>query len=151
VGFSLVHLAKDALLLLPAVIPSWRFFDEIAPSPRVEYLLLGHEDEKWQEFRPRPQKVPLFKMLRRMIWNPRWNESLYLVSCAERLMAEPTDHSVNEIFDRISRELIAQDSGKAPAPFLKFRLVFLYRVDGLVERHVTYQSEARALASEGPL
>lgn len=24
-------------LLLPAIVPSWRFFDEIAPSPRVEY------------------------------------------------------------------------------------------------------------------
>lgn len=149
-GFSLVNMVKDAFLLLPAVIPSWRFFDEIAPSPRVEYLLLGHEEEEWLEFRPRPEKVSIFKMLRRMLWNPRWNESLYLVSCAERLMAEPTDHSANEIFDRISRELITLNNGNAPAPFLKFRLVFLYRVNGLIERHVTYQSEARALGNAGP-
>ena len=26
-------------LLLPALIPSWRFFDVIAPSPRIEYAL----------------------------------------------------------------------------------------------------------------
>ena len=27
-------------LLLPALIPSWSFFDVIAPSPRIEYALL---------------------------------------------------------------------------------------------------------------
>ena len=27
-------------LLLPALIPSWRFFDTIAPSPRIEFTLL---------------------------------------------------------------------------------------------------------------
>ncbi|MCG8491728.1 MAG: hypothetical protein MI743_08960 [Sneathiellales bacterium] len=150
-GFSLARLVQDSFLLLPAVVPSWRFFDEIAPSPRVEYLLLGHEQEEWLEFRPRPEKISIFKMLRRMVWNPTWNESLFLVSCAERLMAEPTDHSANEIFDRISRDLFVANKGMAPAPFLKFRLVFLYRVNGIIERHVTYQSEARALEREGPL
>ena len=27
-------------LLLPALIPSWRFFDVVAPSPRIEFVLL---------------------------------------------------------------------------------------------------------------
>ena len=27
-------------LLLPALIPSWRFFSTIAPSPRIEFALL---------------------------------------------------------------------------------------------------------------
>lgn len=28
-------------LLLPALIPSWNFFDVIAPAPRVEYAQIG--------------------------------------------------------------------------------------------------------------
>ena len=67
-------------LLLPALIPSWRFFDTIAPSPRIEYALLHdpHAAAAWREFRPRParpdaaahglepalERIPLFGELR---------------------------------------------------------------------------------------
>jgi hypothetical protein len=42
-------------LLLPALIPSWRFFDTIAPSPRIEFTLLKTAQDAsgaWREFRP---------------------------------------------------------------------------------------------------
>ena len=33
-------------LLLPVLIPSWRFFDFIAPSPRIQFSLLKTELKK---------------------------------------------------------------------------------------------------------
>jgi hypothetical protein len=115
---------RPLALLLPALIPSWRFFDIIAPSPRIEYAVLPSRDAtaEWREFRPRPQRVSLPAMLGRLFWNSRWNETLFLVSCAERLVDEPTAHSEDEIFRRI-----AADLADAPEPWLAFRLVFVHR------------------------
>lgn len=126
-------------LLLPALIPSWRFFDVIAPSPRIEYALLPGETAPgdWREFRPRPERVSLAAMLGRLVWNPRWNETLFLVSCAERLVDEPTAHSEDEIFRRI-----AADLADAPEPWLTFRLVFVHRDI----REVLFQAEPRRRA-----
>ena len=89
-------------LLLPALIPSWNFFDVIAPSPRIEYTLLNSQNESvtdWQEFRPRPEQLSFIQLLFRLLLNPRWNETLFMVSCAERILQNPTEyqHSENEI------------------------------------------------------
>jgi hypothetical protein len=87
-------------LLLPALIPSWNFFDVIAASPRIEYRVLESPDatpHDWLEFRPRPLHVPFSAMLGRLFWNARWNETLFVVSCAGRLLAKPTEHSEHEI------------------------------------------------------
>ena len=64
-------------LLLPALVPSWRFFDTIAPSPRIEYALLRNAEEPpssddWREFRPRPARQSAIRMLGRLLWNPVW-------------------------------------------------------------------------------
>ncbi len=40
-----------------------------------------------------------------MFWNPEGNESLFLVSCAERIMENYTPHSENEILKRIARDI----------------------------------------------
>jgi hypothetical protein len=127
-------------LLLPALIPSWRFFDGVAPSPRIEFALLNSEmemAEDWREFRPRPEKLNLASMMGRMIWNPRWNESLFLVSCAERLMDHPTEHSRREIIARIQAELKRKG---VDAPLVQFRLVFLSRQEAEIVREITYTS-----------
>jgi len=132
-------------LLLPALIPSWNFFDVIAPSPRVEYALAPAKDSRlddWREYRPRPEHVSPAAMLARLFWNPRWNQTLFVVSCAERLVDEPTDHSQDEIFRRIAADLAAQpDLGE----WLSFRLVFLRREGEAVEREVLFQSAPRRL------
>ena len=148
-GFSLIRiLSRPFMLLLPAVIPSWRFFDVIAPSPRIEFAKLDRETDEaliWQEFRPRPAHLPFTEMLKRMLSNPDWNESLFLVSCAERLMAHPTKHSADEIFNRIETELVKTEPQVAKKPFFQFRLVFLYRQREEVEAHIAYISEVRSL------
>lgn len=131
-------------LLAPALVPSWNFFDVIAASPRVEYALAGSRDallEAWTEFRPRPQRLSLAVMLARLFWNPRWNESLFLVSCAERLVEEPTAHSEDEIFRRVAADLAGR--GGDGAEWLSFRLAFLDHEGG---REVLYQAAPRRLA-----
>lgn len=136
-------MANPFSLLLPALVPSWNFFDVIAPSPRVEYALAGSRDavlDAWAEFRPRPPHLSLAMMLARLLWNPRWNESLYLVSCAERLVEEPTAYGEGEIFRRIAADLAGRPDA---APWLSFRLLF---IDPTGEREVLYQAAPRLLA-----
>ncbi|MDE1153680.1 MAG: hypothetical protein PW788_14185 [Micavibrio sp.] len=126
-------------LLLPALIPSWRFFDVIAASPRIEFTLLDSAEDTaatWQEFRPRPAHLPLRDMLKRMAWNPSWNESLYLVSCAERLVTNASEHSQQEILNRIRRDI----APAATKPFLQFRLQLLHRNGAVMEQDVAYTS-----------
>ena len=136
-------------LLLPALIPSWNFFDVIAPSPRVEYALTASAADapdalgEWQAFRPRPEHVSVAAMLSRLVWNPRLNETLFVVSCAERLINAPTDHSQDEIFTRLAAELTRHG---ATDDWLSFRLVFVSREDEAIQREVLFQSAPRRLA-----
>lgn len=131
-------------LLVPALIPSWRFFKSIEPSPRVECRWLNHRSDQtpqWLQFAPRPATLPLVTLARRLFWNPRWNEKLYLVTLAERLSAEPTPHSVDEI----NRILGSKASRKDAARFVQFRLVFLHREGTEIVREVTYISKPHEL------
>ena len=127
-------------LFLPTVIPSWRFFKTVAPSPRIEYRLIeGECFGDWQEDRPRPAHLGLGQILRRMLWNPAWNEQLYLVSCSERLIDEPSQHSVDEINLRVARLLPAGQQE------LQFRLVFVSREQGQIVKLVEYESSPVSL------
>lgn len=143
-------ITKTIQLLLPVLIPSWRFFDAIAPSPRVEFSLFSDADNawlEWQEFWPRPEYVSIPRMLRRMIWNPCWNESLYVMACAERLIKlqdeDTQKHSAEQIAQRIRRHF---SDDKKTANF-KFRLIFMIREDAncdkcaSIERHLLYMSD----------
>lgn len=130
-------------LLLPALIPSWNFFDEIAASPRIEYAVLSSPDENnngWREFRPRSANVSFLAMLGRLFWNARGNETLFLVSCAERLLAEPTEHSQTEIFRRIAADL--PDTGS----WLRFRIAVVSEQRGSIVREIAFVSGARRIS-----
>ena len=134
-------------LLLPALIPSWNFFDVIAPSPRIEYALTASAEtapDGWREFRPRPVRVRPREMAARLLWNPRWNESLFLVGCAERLIDQPTAHSEDEIFKRIVADLAR--GPETVAGWLWFRLVFVAREDDAILREVLFEASPRAVA-----
>lgn len=136
-------------LLMPALIPSWNFFDVIAPSPRIEYALRPSSavpEDGWREFRPRPERLTVAERLRRLAWNPRWNETLFLVSCAERLIQAPTDHSQDEIFARLAADLSAEAGLTGNEPWLSFRLVFVSREGQELQREVLFQSAPRRLA-----
>jgi hypothetical protein len=120
-------------LLFPALIPSWRFFDWIAPSPRIEVK----SNNEWQEFRPRPDHVSFSTMVKRMIWNPHWNETLFLISCAERLAEDPSDqHSYDQILNRI---IAGIDNQKVS--FVQFRLAFIHRKGNALKKDIRYISK----------
>lgn len=141
-------------LLLPAIIPSWRFFDAVTASPRLDYAVLAtadDEDGQWQQFRPRMAVLSAGAMLRRMVWNPEWNENLFLVSLAERLMsaassAETVAHSQRELLLRVARHL---DRHKVSDPdaWLQIRLRYVSR-EGAGEQ---VSSEIVFLSSPHPM
>lgn len=58
-------------------------------------------------------------MIRRLFWNPDWNDTLFVVSCAERIQENPTEHNIAEIKRRISED-VSQGA-------FQFRLVFVHR------------------------
>lgn len=133
-------------LYLPALLPSWRFFSAIAPSPRVEFALSDDAQEEpaiWQEFRPRPARLSFGAMLVRLVWNRHWNESLFMVTCAERVLAHPGEHSIREIATRIAAGLPA--TGRHDG-YLTFRLVFVYRDGSLQSKSVEYVSQPKKLS-----
>ena len=139
-------------LLLPALLPWWRFFDFIAPSPRIQYAFLVAGDEtpeKWCEFRPRPLRLSFLQMLGRLFWNQGWNESLFLVSCAERLLENPTSHSEDEILKRIISDLAKNNVGPdlKSASHLQFRLLLVQRKSNEIEQAVVFESRTQALPS----
>lgn len=131
-------------LLLPALVPSWNFFNVIGASPRIEYTLLKSPEEPagdWREFRPRPNRVPLPAMLGRLFWNAWWNETMFVVSCAERLLDEPTEHSENEIFRRIAADF--DDCPEWNGAWLRFRIALLSEHENRIAREIAFVSDPR--------
>jgi hypothetical protein len=136
-------------LLIPALIPSWRFFDWIAPSPRIEFAFLRtpqESAEQWHSFRPRPARLTIGQMLTRLFWNPQWNESLFLMSCAERLVQNPTPHSVETILHCIRSDLRRDAVDMSMTPYLQFRLVFISRQGKELQQHIAFVSPVMACA-----
>lgn len=95
---------------------------------------------EWTKARPRPAHLSFAAMLGRMLWNHRRNETLFLVSCAERLVDAPSDHGAKEIRKRLARDL------GAPEGVPRFRLVFVRREGTWIVKTVEYASPAFALA-----
>ncbi len=139
-------------LLLPALIPSWNFFDVIAPSPRIQYALLNTKDEEspeWHEFRPRPAQITFIQILGRMLWNPVWNETLFMISCAERLLDQPTKHSENEIFRRIAVQLEHDKANYIDNKYLQFRVLLMTREGMQLQQELVYESRIQLLSESG--
>ena len=141
-------------LLLPAFIPSWNFFDIIAPSPRIQYALFNSNNKlisNWEEFRPRPPQITFLENLLRLFWNPDWNENLFMMSCAERIMAEEgrennviVQHSEQEILSRIEKYLKSSTHSNEfhRAISLQFRLEIHQRnkANNKIEKFVCFNS-----------
>ncbi|MDB5490621.1 MAG: hypothetical protein JWO78_470 [Micavibrio sp.] len=132
-------------LLLPALIPSWRFFDAIAPSPRIEFALLNARRDGpviWQEFRPRQKnRLTMGDMVKNLFWNPLWNENLYLVTCAERLINNPADRCGQDIITRLRTSLSEPGGDLTGKPYLQFRLTFVSREGEQLESRTAFTSE----------
>lgn len=110
--------------LWPALVPSWRFFDQIGPSPRIDFAWTSSSrPDEWQEFRPVPPSFSIGRSLLRLFWNPDGNDSLYLISCAEKLLQEESATAATHIFQHIAR---ARPATNAHAK-LSFRIRLIHR------------------------
>jgi hypothetical protein len=130
-------------LVLPVLVPSWRFFKTVEPSPRVEWAPVG--GPPWQELLPRPDRLGPTGMLARLFWNPIGNERLFMVSCAERLMQSESAHSAAQIQARVRRAAQAVEGPNDRAA--QFRIVFVHRSQQGLQRDVLYTSHPFALAA----
>ncbi|MES2661965.1 MAG: hypothetical protein V4629_01560 [Pseudomonadota bacterium] len=145
--FKSISLVK---LLLPALLPSWKFFNYIAPSPRVQYGLLNEEFQmidNWHEFRPRPHCISHSDMLKRLFWNPQWNESLFIMSCAERIITEVPTHYENEILFRMVQDWHDHKLlHSTKTHHIQFRLLFVERVNNELNYQIAFTSKKIALS-----
>lgn len=130
--------------LLPALLPSWRFFDAVGPSPRIEVRWRSGEDARpaaWQPWRPRPVRLPVTRMLLRLVWNPAWNETLFQVRCAERLIEGDLEFPRRELERCLARDL------RAPgAEAFQYRVLALQRRGARVQPEVMFLSGWLTLA-----
>lgn len=146
-----VPLMRSALLLLPALIPSWRFFDEIAPSPRIDYRYLDASHEvasDWHPFQPPPDHLSLSDMFVRLFWNPQRNVSLYMISCAERVIQQDSTHAMQEITARIRSALTDKGNRPAAMPYLQWRLVFWSRDGEELQQHIAFLSDIYSMTQD---
>ena len=128
-------------LLLPALFPSWRFFQQVGPSPRVEFrVLLDGQKTDWAESHPISDHVGLSQMLRGMFWNPERNTQLYMVALAERLVSGLVDHSKAEL-NRLIAERLGAREGQ-----LQFRLIFMTSGEAGITGTVVYESAPQGIA-----
>ena len=144
-------------LVLPIVFPSWRFFSSIGPSPRIDLAFFKNEGESpeiWIPFRPIPLQITIGQHLTRLFHSPKWNERMYINSCAERLFEGGDSFYLTEISKRL---LIAIEQGEIPAPenarFMQFRIRAIYSEDtdankmGQVKDELFLQSPTYALVN----
>jgi hypothetical protein len=136
-------------LILPVFFPSWRFFSGIDPSPRVQYALLASEREKptvWKTFRSLQHRISIWQAMQRLFWNPKWNETLYINSCAERLFDGYSPMREHEIMRRILAAIyLGEIQIKDNDRYIVFRILALAREGQEVIETLVFVSKPASL------
>lgn len=134
-------------LLLPILMPSWRFFDRIEGRYIIEWRFLDANARVLSDWHPchtpRPH-ISSRQMLRQLFWNPTGNEALFMLSCAERLAAVGEPRVVREIETRIWR------AAQPQAPhlgYLQFRVRFVSRVSARVVYETRFTAPPRRITA----
>lgn len=96
---------------------------------------------EWSQVNFKPEQLTFKQTIGRLFWNPEWNEYLYLMTCAERLVETPDFHWVEEINTRLAKR-IELPVGST----LQFRLVFVERSGEAVAPSVSYVSTPLPMA-----
>ena len=133
-------------LLLPILFPSWRFFSSIGPSPRFHIAFSNNENDEpasWRELRSIPKNVSLKEGIFRLFHNPRWNETLYINTCAEHLFEAYSEMREREIMRPIlaaikAGEIIPDDN----SVYVKFRISAVIRERQVITQPITFVSKA---------
>lgn len=116
---SVAWLLRAARLLLPVLVPSWRFFDSIGPSPRIEFLVWTQAATEapgmpaevappWAPWTLTPETVGVGTMFARLLFNASRNEVLYLLACCERVVDEGSRHAEQQIAARLAAHIRRQ-------------------------------------------
>lgn len=132
-------------LLAPVFIPSWRFFDEVGSSPRIEIGFGEIQDEPptvWMEFRSISKDISIKDYIIRMIWNPVRNQDLFLMTCAQKVLEEQKQCYIDQIKRIISASKAVQSQCRHEDRFLYFRLVYLFSDDEDLSKEIGYISDA---------
>ncbi len=136
-------------LILPIIFPSWRFFSCIGPSPRIHYAFLQNENDEpheWREFRPRPVRVSVKENIFRLLHNPRWNETLYINTCAERLFEGYSEMREQEIMKRILAAVTDNQITLEPKDkYLTYRISAVIREGQVITQPVTFVAKPALL------
>ena len=140
--------------LLPALIPSWRFFDTIGRSPRLEYRWLSSAASplsQWQPFRPRPAALSAAQQLLRLVWNPAWNETLYVMRCAERVLEGDVGFPLLELERRMRGELSLDAEMPVLAVMFEMQILAASAEGPRVSYQAVYRSPPLTFAEVRPL
>ena len=142
---KVAHENKMLKLILPVLFPSWRFFSSIGPSPRIHIAFSNNDHDEpthWQEFRPIPQKLSFKEGVFRLFHNPRWNETLYINTCAERLFESYSDMREQEIMRRVVAAINSREiNPDADSTFVRFRISAVIREGNLITQPTTFVSK----------
>ncbi len=106
---------RVAQLYTPVLFPSWRFFEEIGAGVRVDYQ---RGNGPWTPATVTPPRSKWPSYLVRLVWNPTWNERLYLVTLAECVLTGTSAKAS----DDLARRLFALSRGSGPLAF-RIRLI----------------------------
>ena len=158
--------ATAVRLLGPVLIPSWRFFDVVAPSPRLEYAIADSAGAAFAQWHVLPllvANVSLRQMLWRLFYNAQRNDALFLVSCCERVLeqadtaVDTAPHDDSSLAARAQQEILrratrhAQQTGRLPTHgavqhWLRFRILEVRRVEDDLHTELAFSSAAFAVA-----
>jgi hypothetical protein len=136
-------------LILPVLFPSWRFFSRIDASPRIEYAFLQNEycePLQWHALRPLPARLTFFTGLSRLLWNPQWNETLYMNSCAEHLFAGAAPIREQDIMHRLLAAMTTGEIAIEPdAQFLVFCIRAVIRDGNIITQPIVFIAKPSAI------
>ena len=83
----------------------------------------------------------------RLVWNPAWNETLYVMRCAERVLEGDAGFPLVELARRLREELSVAVDVQATAVMFEMQILAASRVGHRVTYQVVYRSPALALAA----
>lgn len=87
-----VNVRNRGLAMIRVLIPSWRFFDDIAPTPVLQ-ARAGSADMPWGAWESVLE--PPRRTLRDVVWNPEGNLLLACQALVERLQSDLADFDEN--------------------------------------------------------
>lgn len=70
------------------------------------------------------------------------------MTCAERLITNPTEHSIEEITNHIKAELERKEVNLKNSPYLQFRLVFISKQGNELQKQILFTSEIKNISGD---